>query len=313
MVGYGDGPDFVDMGGVRFARARIVSRDWAALGFTTDPIAAIKDPAGLDIDDCDVVAIVVLPDAEENLEAAAAQRADTALRNLLACNPAWGRNGKRRPLAPGISTIKLLGFHHAQKLKDEASASTTWNFAAPLHEIRLDGFWWENSTSGFYRELNALLGRTRNPWEERLVDVSGLLGAGRLAVTPWESFFCSMIGIERLLKKPKETWKKGIPPALRTLFGWLSSSRGLWYAQELEKLYQLRNQLVHEGRIREVEQNHAALADEVLYNCLSLGLKHVNEVTSLDELLKAAELLSTQKAQSLPLTALVNAIVVHPL
>lgn len=313
MVGYSDGPDVVGMGGVRFSRSQIVSRDWKELGFIEDPVAAIREPGGTEDGDCNVFAIVTLDGGEQDPSAAASRHGDKALRHLLSCNPAWTRKHNRRPLVPGASVVKLLGFKYVQNLSAMSGGRTTWTSSGPLHEIRFDGFWWANSKSGFYSELDSLLKKSpRSPWEESLVSVSELLGAARLAATPWESFFHSMVGIERLLKKRNEEWRKRIPPALQTLFGWLSMNRGDWYAQELEKLYKLRNQLVHQGQALAIEESHAALADEVLYNCLSLGLKHVNQVGSLKGLLKEAALATDQKRTGLAPTALPNALVVYP-
>lgn len=312
-MGYGDGPDVVSMGGVQFARSQVVSRDWKAFGFSEDPIAAAREPVERGDEDCNVHAVVTLAGAEQDPSTAAAMCGNKALRHLLSCNPAWARKHNRRPLMPGASAVKLLGFKYVQKLPALSGGRITWTSSGPLHEIRLDGFWWDNSKSGFYSELDILIKKAgRSPWEECLVAVSELLGAARLAATPWESFFHSMVGIERLLKKRNEQWRARIPSALRTLFGWLALNRGEWYAQELEKLYKLRNQLVHQGQAFAIEQFHAELADEVLYNCLSLGLKHLDQVVSLKGLLKEAATATDQKRRGLTPTALPNALVVYP-
>lgn len=308
MTGYGNGPDIVSMGGVRFARAQIVSRDWRSIGFAEDPIAALNGPIKT-VDDCDVLAVVTLADADGDPNEAAAKLAEKALRHLLSCNPGWTRSRKRRLVVPGASTVRLLGFQYAQKLPPETAGRPTWTSTGPTHEIRLDGFWWDNSKDGFYSELDGLLSRGHSSWEKRLVSASELLGAARLAVTPWESFFHSMVGIEYLLKRSGK-WREQVPPALKTLFGWLTVELGEWYAQELENLYGLRNGLVHEGRALEIEQRHAELADEVLYNCLSLALKHPH-VKSLEGLLKEATLLTEQKCSGLEPTALLNAAVFY--
>jgi hypothetical protein len=316
MNGYRDGPGHVQIGKVRFATCYHISEQWHELGFHADPIAHVRsEPFNMELDDTDVLAIVPSLGSAKDAAISAPEEVLDPLRFLLACNPAWGRRkgAKLRPLLPGLNVSKLHGFVFTEELRNRWPHWVAGTSARPLHEVRLDGFWYANSRAGYYWELQDLLcERTTvtTDWGIRLTEAALLLGHSRMTAAPWQAFLTAMIGVERLLKSYGTSWTKQVGGGIRSLFSWLKG-KGQWYADEMLALYRLRNAVVHEGQVTQVSPRSAHVVDEVLFNLLLVSFKHLDCVRSLEELLERARAAECQVARGEKPTALPNAQAIH--
>jgi hypothetical protein len=313
MVGYGNGPQRVEVGDVIFTPWNNLEADWNSLGFNSDPVERLRQPPfAFDLEPTDVVGVVKSQTSLDGDETRG--RLLSALRLLIACNPAWAPNAKRNPPLPGLIPGRSTGFIYSENIGSADGYRVEGSFVGPLHEVRLDGFWESNQKSGFLEEMRRVLSGEAfmdDDWRGRLLDATSLLGHSRLARTDWESFLFSMIGMERLLKKSGQAWNDGVGQGVENLFSWLSDGRGRWYSEEIRKLYKLRNLVVHEGAIASVQPKSAKIADEVLFNLLLIGYKHLDEVRSLDNLIERARRVASEIADGVAPTGLPNAMATY--
>lgn len=316
MVGYKDGPQVVDVGPVCFITASKLAEEWDTRGFQLDPVEYLREPYLCDLEASDIVAVVTESgSAAETDKAAVLQKIQKALWCLLACNSAWGPGARRHPVMPGIMRGSMHGFFYSEGQPPSERRYVSCNAIGPSHEIRLDGFWEANREAGFYEEMNRLVGgqvEVEEGWRVRLLEATELLGRARMSREPWEAFLFAMVGMERLLKpSARDGWKSSVKRPIEALFSWLKGGKGDWYAEQVEKLYTLRNQVVHEGRISVVTSRTAKIADEVLFNLLLASFKHLAEMRNLDDLIKRGQLVSEQVARGEKQTALPNAVAIH--
>lgn len=312
--GFPDGPSTVKVGNVQFTTAGKLRSSWAEFGFTDDPIEKLFESTRDHLAPSDVLAVLEVTLPPRDATDAAVPMTRQALEYLMASNPAWGVSDKRRPVLAGFSGGQLHGFCHAQAASDGGS-STKYTADMRLQEIALNGFWNENASTGFLNELNQLLNGQHTldkDWKDRLIAASSLLGQARLTDDRWPAFLCGMVGIERLLKRPGHGWSQGVTKHAEALFSWLSNGQGRYYIAELSRLYELRNAVVHEGKIELVALRDARLADEILFNLLLTAMKHTDCITSLDQFLDAAATMQAQMDKGETPSVLLNRAATYP-
>jgi len=127
-------------------------------------------------------------------------------------------------------------------------------------------------------------------WKKTIRNASILAGKSIFSKEISQSFLYNMIAIESLLGiDPSEKYPSSIINRINALFGWLTQEDHKPWRKVIERLYELRCRLVHDGDIKDISTVDIIHSDCILFNLLyniCRSIKYFPSSQSVSELSK---------------------------
>lgn len=164
--------------------------------------------------------------------------------------------------------------------------------------LRLDQSWvkWQK-TFFFFDLVNILTKRVRvtSSWLRDIRNATILAGQSQATIDVPQAFLWNMIAIELLLTIQGDKCVDMLPERAQAFIGWADSWRLENYASNIQKLYEKRNLLVHQGKRDAIAKSDLLLSDTLLFNILVNLLKHPTIFSSKAALLEFSEKVQAER------------------
>ncbi len=141
---------------------------------------------------------------------------------------------------------------------------------SPVFQFELDALWKKNAQRAFLFPYQKIISDTtiEQSWKKILTRSLTLVGQSILSKTLWEAFLFNMIAIETLLTNRGDKFPDAIIDRLITFFGWISNEQRQPWQGIVEKLYQKRCMMVHDGIFDTITANDVIESDRLVLNLL---------------------------------------------
>ncbi len=212
------------------------------------------------------------------------------------------RGGMRlslRPPAPPGKAVKLFWVD-----SDDADRYGWIRWNDSVRDLELDEYWQQGcKESEFFRLLAVIGGHTpiREAWRSSIHRAAVLAGRSQMAPHIQEAFLLDMIAIETLLARKGDKYRKVLEDRIFALFGWVTHGTREHWRQSIERLYDLRCDLVHEGAGDQITAGDLLDADMLLANLLTNLVRMTDRIQKKEDLVEFARRIDAREVLGLPL------------
>lgn len=171
----------------------------------------------------------------------------------------------------GIAGAPLVTSHRRIILDpSEKTSSSKFEQRGAFHGVALDEGW--KNECEFYGFLNLLAifsdGSLDAEWRRQLFDATASLGRSSLLLDLSQAFLAAVAGLETVLTVPYQRSGRELAKKIHGLFGWIPHYTAVSVEKELEDIFQVRHEMVHDCLFRGFRVAHLRTLQTWLANVL---------------------------------------------
>ena len=189
-------------------------------------------------------------------------------------------------------------------LFETTSEKASWRHKriSPVNPYVLNKLWTKFIAHHFFPKIITILNGKKYvklKWKSDLRKAALLAGQSYFSSNLYESFLYNMIALEILLLGGDGKTENILVERLASLFGWITREKLDYWFEMINHLYQLRCDLVHKGKTRDITIHDVLESDMLLANLLYnlCSLTHI--IKGKEDLIKLSEKISARRTLGL--------------
>ena len=161
----------------------------------------------------------------------------------------------------------------------------------------------------FFPQLLKILNREiriNKKWQKDIERAAILAGKSIFSTDLSEAFLNNMIAIETLLTTNDDKHRIALKERLTALFHWYFSTDKTNWDTQIDRIYHLRCNMVHNGNIKEITTKDLLISDKILYNLLLNICISITKIDSKSKLIIISEKLKACETLNIPFKSGLN-------
>ena len=201
--------------------------------------------------------------------------------------------------------VIALGVRNSSKLDlrlvvnlDEDIVSHKSQPVGPSGKLTLSDQWKKSAKGrGFFSLLKIIRGEIdlNSSWLYDIRNASVLIGKSQQSREMSTAFLYNMMALETLLLSGEGKHKENLISRIQAFIGWSSMWDSDGYEQKIERLYETRNSLVHDGKIESVGMDNLLESDNLIFNVLYNVVVHIDRFKKKEDLIQFANLVGAER------------------